>query len=231
MDADLFARANDILADPTRKTSPGAEVRHLLSGITFCGVCGSRMTFMRSYRCRADASHPSINKPILERIVMNEVTGALLLGPSAILPATTDEDDSLEAVSAALSRVQKQREGIMSLVREGLADAAAERPALQRLKDEERRLVARRDHLAQSSVAAEVLSGLKAHLFDGHNADLGRSAVVKRALTERVASLSLHRHRELIQLLVHVTVNPGRTEDRVVVAHRVVTTLNSGEAA
>ncbi|PYY57763.1 hypothetical protein DEJ17_09695 [Curtobacterium sp. MCSS17_011] len=222
----LYTRANEMLADPTRKTSPGAEVRHLLSGITYCGVCGSRMTFMRDYRCRADSKHPVIRKDKLEGIVMRAVTSALLLGPSAILPATSDEQDTMEALDAAMSRVQRQREGIMSLVREGLTDAAAERPALTRLKDEERRLVARRDQLAQSSVAAEVLAGIKSHLFAGHRVSIQKAVEARQAIRERVESLSLARHRELIQLLVHVTVNPGRSEDRVVVAHRVVTTLN-----
>ncbi|MCX2844153.1 recombinase family protein [Curtobacterium flaccumfaciens] len=46
VDVPLYRRANEMLADPTRKTSPGAEVRHLLSGITYCGVCGSRMTYV-----------------------------------------------------------------------------------------------------------------------------------------------------------------------------------------
>jgi DNA invertase Pin-like site-specific DNA recombinase len=226
----LYRRANEMLADPTRKTSPGAEVRHLMSGISYCGVCGCRMTFMRAYRCRADSKHPVIKKEKLEGIVMRAVTSALLLGPSAILPATCDEQDTLEALDAALSRVQQQREGIMSLVREGLTDAASERPALTRMKNEERRLVARRDQLAQSSVAAEVLAGIKSHLFDGHRVSIQKAVEARKAIQERVESLSLARHRELVQLLVHVTVNPGRSEDRVVVAHRVVDSLNEDAA-
>jgi site-specific DNA recombinase len=229
VDVPLHRRANTLLADPTRKTSPGAEVRHLLSGIAHCGVCSSRMTFMRSYRCRADASHPSVKKEILEAVVMRAVTGALMLGPSAILSATTDGEDSLEALDAALSQIHRQREGVMELVREGLAEAAAERPALIRIRSEEHRLVARRNQLARSSVAADVLVGIRAHLFDGHRADFKKAIEARRALQERVESLSLARHRELVQMLVHITVNPGRGEDRITVAHRVTLSLNTGD--
>ncbi|PZE57495.1 hypothetical protein DEJ04_10860 [Curtobacterium sp. MCLR17_044] len=226
VDADLFKRANDILADPTRKTSPGAEVRHLLSGLVHCGVCGARFTYMRDYRCRANASHPVIKKAILEPLVLNQVVGALLMGPGTILGAIGDQGHSVADLDAALTEIRTRREGIMLLVREGLSTPQAERPTLSRLVEEEKRLAARRDSILQTSVAAEVLSDLKSSIFDGHTADFAKAADAARAIAERVQALPLHRHRELVSLLLDIEVHSGRSTDRVHVKHRVVTSLN-----
>lgn len=40
---ETYRRVVALLTDPTRRTSPGATVRHLLSGIARCGVCGGPM--------------------------------------------------------------------------------------------------------------------------------------------------------------------------------------------
>lgn len=62
---ELAARVASILTDEARRTTPGPSVKHLLSGIARCGVCGETLFYMRTYRCR-DASHPSITKDRLE---------------------------------------------------------------------------------------------------------------------------------------------------------------------
>lgn len=47
VDQDLWDRANAVLADPARRTSPPSRnAKYLLSGIARCGMCGSRLKAM-----------------------------------------------------------------------------------------------------------------------------------------------------------------------------------------
>lgn len=223
------ARVREILRDPLRKTTPGAEVRHLLSGIARCGVCGSSLLYMRAYRCKADAAHPSIMKHVLEPLVRQQVLSALLLGPASILPR--DEDGmSLDAIRDALRAVQKRKQDVLDLIREGLSDLASERSVLAALKADEEDLIAKRDALTSSSVAAQVLAGAQSDLWQGSRVSIADAAALKASLVERFDALDLHAQRDLIRMLLDIEVHPGRSTDRVHITHRLVTTLNKENA-
>jgi site-specific DNA recombinase len=223
--AQQSARVREILSDPMRRTTPGATVKHLLSGIARCGCCGSTLLFMRSYRCRADASHPSINKPILEPLIRDQVLMALLMGPASILPREED-GMTLNALSEALTAVQTRKENLLTLVREELTDLISERPHLSALKAEEADLRARHDALASTSVAAQVLAGARSDLWRGSRVSIADAARQKVALASRFDALDLQQQRDLVRLLLDIEVHPGRTADRVHITHRIVTSLN-----
>jgi site-specific DNA recombinase len=223
------ARVREILADPLRKTSPGAEVRHLLSGIARCGCCESSLHFMRDYRCKTDAAHPCIKKDRLESLVRSEVLNALLLGPASILPREED-GMTLDAIREALVAVQARKENVLSLVRDGLSDVATERSHLAALKAEEADLLARRDALTSTSVAAQVLAGAQSELWSGSRVSIADAARQKTRLSESFDALDLHQQRDLIRLLVDIEVHPGRTADRVHITHRIVTSLNQEQS-
>jgi DNA invertase Pin-like site-specific DNA recombinase len=54
--AELAAEVRDMLADETRRTSPGAEPKHLLTGIATCGLCGAKLWRVGpNYACRERA--------------------------------------------------------------------------------------------------------------------------------------------------------------------------------
>jgi site-specific DNA recombinase len=61
-DAAHWRAACAILADPARRTSPGPERRHLLSGVALCGTCGAALGIASTggrtpcYRCRRHAA-------------------------------------------------------------------------------------------------------------------------------------------------------------------------------
>lgn len=218
-------RVRTMLADPTRRTSPGTAVRHQLSGIATCGVCGSSLLYMRAYRCKADAKHPSIIKTLLETPVREAVIAALLFGPARILP-TDEQGQTLAALTEALDAVRRRKDDVLALIREGLSTLAAERPGLAVLTAEEEALTGRRDALTSTSVAAQVLAGAQSDLWSGSTVSIADAATIKSRLRERFDTLDLERQRELIHFLLDIEVFPGRSADRVHIAHRVVTTLN-----
>jgi site-specific DNA recombinase len=69
----LASDVRAILADPSRRTSPGASIKHELSGIAECGVCGGNLKFMVDYTCSKASNHVSIRKYKLEPEVMWKV--------------------------------------------------------------------------------------------------------------------------------------------------------------
>lgn len=53
---ELAAEVRDLLTDEARRTSPGAEPRHLLTGIATCGLCGAKLWRIGpNYACRESA--------------------------------------------------------------------------------------------------------------------------------------------------------------------------------
>ena len=67
---ELASQVRAILADPSRKTSPGATIRHELSGLAECGVCGAKLHYMVDYMCGKATNHVSIKKYKIEPLVM-----------------------------------------------------------------------------------------------------------------------------------------------------------------
>lgn len=53
---ELAAEVRDLLTDKSQRTSPGAEPRHLLTGIASCGLCGGKLWRIGlNYACRESA--------------------------------------------------------------------------------------------------------------------------------------------------------------------------------
>jgi DNA invertase Pin-like site-specific DNA recombinase len=67
---EVFERVQLKLSDPTRKTSPGSTIRHYLSGIARCGVCGSKMFYRNNYICKMNTNHAQCKKEFVEDEVM-----------------------------------------------------------------------------------------------------------------------------------------------------------------
>lgn len=109
----LFDRVQLLLSDPTRKTTPGPAVRHLMSGIARCADCGSTLVYMRAYRCQTAASHPSILKPKLESAVI----AALLdvLSSQREVEGDTPDLADLLAQRADLARQRQQAQELALL--------------------------------------------------------------------------------------------------------------------
>lgn len=98
-----------VLADPARRTSPGNQRKHLLSGIALCGVCGGGLTVSRdshgtpAYRCRRGGGrvHVARDQVALDAWV-TEVALARLSRDDVVLPARTPDTRLLRAELAAV---------------------------------------------------------------------------------------------------------------------------------
>jgi DNA invertase Pin-like site-specific DNA recombinase len=67
-----------ILSDPSRKTSPGPQRKHLASGLVLCGVCKRPLVSMTEYTCPDPARHVYIRRNELDTHLTSRVWSALL---------------------------------------------------------------------------------------------------------------------------------------------------------
>lgn len=212
---ELAETARAVLADPTRKTTPGTTVRHMVSGLVFCGVCGAGMVYMQTYRCKADSSHPSIVKSVLEPIVVREVARAVATYSGEVRDAGRTDIRELVAEHA----INEDRVGALVRDRdEGLVSATVARTRLVELRDQREAIEHKLDEARSSSSTLAALHGLATRLQGGQ----------VDAVAARFMELELMEQRELIRQLLRVTVDRGRGAGRVHVDHLEAVWLNAG---
>lgn len=220
------AAARALLADEKRRTTPGPGVRHLMSGIAVCGVCGSSMYFMRDYRCRADSSHPSIQKKSLDPKVEAEVIAALLLGGPA-LNALDPDAAAIAPLTASLARNEAEVAQVVADRSDALLTPAVARVELLRLKSEREAVERQLDEARERSAIASLLLDLRLRVIPGTQTVSIEDAVsMKKEIRARWAALDLDPQRTLVRALVDVRVSPGRKPERVSIEHRIVRDLN-----
>lgn len=211
---DDWETANAILADPTRRTSPGNQVKHLLSGIAECGVCGGPLLYMRGYRCRANTSHPFITKAILEPLVVREVARAIATYSGQI--REPGERGDVRELVAEYQRLEDRAAAVLSDRDEGLVSAAVARERLVTLR-EQREAVEARLEAARADDSALVTLHTLARRLDAGQVD---------AVEARFAELSLDEQRRLVRDLLRIVVDSGRGPGRVHVEHIEAVWLN-----
>jgi site-specific DNA recombinase len=214
---ELVEMARAVLADPTRRTTPGPTIRHLASGLAVCGVCGSPMVYMQTYRCRADSSHPSIIKATLDPIVVREVARAVVSYTGEV----RDEGRSdIRALVAEHAKVESQSSQVLADRDEGLVSAAVARARLMELRDQRGELERQLEEARSSSSSLVTLHGL-AKKLQGGQVD---------AVSARFLELELEEQRELVRQLLLITVEKGRGPGRVQVEHLEAVWLNAWES-
>ena len=206
---DLYYRAAAVVSDPARKTTHERAIRHLLSGIAACGLCGGRMNVKRcngsgqSYRCR-QFMNVSIDCEKLDDYVEEAVLAYLERTDIAALLARRVRDGGLEeALTQAAgwdAQLNQARERV------GLPDgltpqslAALERNLLPLIEKARNRAAAL---LMPASVVE--MAGSEARQ------KWGRADVLKR--------------RSVLKHVVRIAVNPGGRGVRTIRPGRVVLT-------
>lgn len=209
VDPEAAEQVRLMLSDPTRRTSPGSAVKHLASNIAFCGVCGSRLVFMRSCRCRESSAHISILKPLLDAPVRAATIAALQFGNADMLGdpvAGAAAGDLLHSHRRVIELVDET----MRREDDGLLTTAHARTRLAKLKRERDLIEASLEH-AQRSSAARILVDLRLEVMGSGRVDMDGVVQLRNQISDRFDRLDIVQQRELLLSHLRVTVYKGRS--------------------
>jgi DNA invertase Pin-like site-specific DNA recombinase len=225
VDPALAAEVAAILRDPSRTTSPGPKPKHLLSGLSNCGVCGSPIFYMRSYLCRVAASHTSIKKEFLEERVLDELAKTFIAGGPGLFPASGN-GANVAGLIAAHEKNAASVAAILADREDGLVPPAIARTKLLELKAARESIEAELERARTEKGAASALLEIAQALLVKPEASMSEFAEMKAAVLERFATLDLDKQREIIRALFYIEVRPGRDFSRVWIENKLAPHLN-----
>jgi hypothetical protein len=239
----LEARA--ILADPSRRTSPGNTVKHELSGLIHCGVCDAHLSFMNSYLCSKATNHVSILKNRIEPMVMWRVHQWITSMDVPESPKPTSKlMQSLILESARINEEISQRQEMVfwegankSELKSIIQALGLKRLEIERAIESQRSASALNDIIDQvrakweepidpsnfedwqeAMISSTLLLGAEINDLDVSFEQFELKSRVEKEIGEWPAfwdSLSLDVRREVIRSLFRVVVNKGRTYERI----------------
>jgi site-specific DNA recombinase len=205
---ELWEEVQAVLADSTRKTSPGGQPLYPASGLVFCGVCNGPMhSRSENYLCTADLSHPCIKKETLDEVLLWEVFSYL---------ANSDDSegtDILELRNALAAAEGKRAKAQELYLMDGVDQAAVSREIAKlgkTIKETSEKLKTLRAERVAADVVAEIRDALPSDMTDEQGAAWWEGYWT---------TLPLETQRALVSCL-NVTVENGRTIDRVKVSWR-----------
>lgn len=240
---DLASEVRAILADPSRRTSPGSAIKHELTNILRCGVCDAPMHYMNDYMCSKALNHVSIQKKKVEPVVMWSVRDWIIRNEDS-QPKESDEIQGLLIQAADLA--SEAREIVEMAFWEGI-DKNALRLKSQENGKKRAELEMKIDAARSKSALSQILVGVQVawkRPIDGTSYSKWREAMVNAAvalgwpveeekLTPEVFeqktrmersiddwpifwnSLSLDTRREVIKSIFDIIVEKGRGLDRI----------------
>ncbi|MBT2523265.1 recombinase family protein [Arthrobacter sp. ISL-28] len=225
VDADLAQEVAAILNDPSRRTTPGPKPKHLLSGLTNCGVCGAPIFYMRTYLCRVSAGHTSITKNRLENRVRDEIAKAFISGGPALFPASPNGS----SISALIKAHEKNTASVAATIQdrdEGLVPVNMARARLIELRGAREAIEAELERARSEKGAASALLEIAQGLIVKPSFEMHEYAEMKETVLARFDDLDLDKQREIVRALFYIEVRPGRDIGRVWIEHKLAAHLN-----
>ncbi|MBD8056873.1 recombinase family protein [Rhodococcus ruber] len=127
IDPEDFERVQVIISDPRRRTNPGPEPKHLLSGIAVCGICGAKMHRLKNngypaYACSSKNGCVYRSVSFADEVV-TEIVLERLNNPAMFAPVGDDESERKSAV-AELDELNARWESLAEQFAEGDISAA-----------------------------------------------------------------------------------------------------------
>ncbi|WDS52165.1 serine integrase [Microbacterium phage UtzChips] len=247
VDPALAEEVRAILADETRRTTPGPGRRHIGSGIVLCGVegCGRPLAVHSGYyvckittgartatALRDKSKHVGIYVPKLDRILREHMAEALLTSSPEELSG--DEPEATAPLVAKLDRLEAATHSIVADRDEGLVSAEVARSRLIALRDERQAVEAALDASRAARTSSASLVTLAQELNPGGPAGkLSDFFAARDRVAEHLATLDVDRQRDALRQLLAVEVAPGSSHDkgRVKVWHLIASHLNPGAVA
>lgn len=191
----------------------GARIKHLLTGIARCGVCGRTMSFRNNYLCIENLSHPTVKAEILESKVELTLIDLLREDSAPADPAT----NSLKAVQSEIAELEEKKADILTGLSEGLrmSDLLPYlSPVTKALEEATERRTALLNANVEARITAEIAESIKE---DDSN-------LVSALKTGTVFfKLDVDDQRTLIRNRLDVVVHNGRGDDRIVITPKVNT--------
>lgn len=177
------------------------------------------------------ARHVSVRDDVLNPLLTAAVVDAFLFGPADLLPTGSVD---IRPIERELSALRESRIRLVGLVARELVEDSDVESELRAIKVREGELEAQRAEAVSKSAQAAMVVDLRADLWSGERISLAKAAGVKTQLRERFESRPLAQRRELVRLLLDVRIMPGQgvkvdPERRVIIKHKVVTSLNDCE--
>ncbi len=164
VDEKTWTDVQTLLADPSRKTTPGNTIRYLASGIAQCGVCGARLVHQSgNYRCKDFLSHPTIKATLLDEHLQWEAF-------SLVASQETQGGDIL-ALAGELAELVRKRGVQQDMATWEHADLASIRKEVARLGAEIARVESELAVLRSSRIAEDVAAQLRSEMTDEAGAD------------------------------------------------------------
>jgi len=187
LDRGDWERIVSLLKDPKRRTVNDSRIRHLLTGIARCSVCGSGVRVMTGPRYRCPIGHVVRLQEPVDELVARVVVGRLSMPDAASLLAVDDCEAEDAARDAAVLRVRL--EGLVDDYADGLLDRAEVKRAVSRIRPKVEALEAKAR--ATSSAANDVLADV-----------IGSDAQA------RWDTLPIARRRTVVATLLDITILP-----------------------
>lgn len=212
VDRDTWNAVQDLLADEKRRTSPGPQRKHVLSGIATCGVCGASMrAISRYYQCSADTSHATIYKEPLEERVFQWLF--VVLGEDA----EAEEVGAPAPLAARLRELEEERTRWTRVAALPGADLAAIEAELASLTLEIQKVTDELGKARVSGAYAELAEGARQTARELAAEGAGTYELDFTEWNEYIRGLDLDAQRALVSRL-SIQVDKGRGLDRVKIA-------------
>lgn len=203
---ETWAAARDLLADPVRRSNPGALPKSLLSGIARCGVCGSAMKAgvirdIRSYRC-SESPHLSRKRDDADHFVTHIVLDRLARPDAAEILRRSDAPNVAELRATMLAKQQGEA-NVLALVAGGHTTLAKAEAMLRDLRAEMTALEAQMSDAGRVDVLGDVI----AHAEGAGDGYAERWAAVEAAWR----ALDMDRQRAIVRALMSIEMrSPGK---------------------
>lgn len=203
---ETWAAARDLLADPVRRSNPGAMPKSLLSGIATCGVCGGAMKAgvirdIRSYRCSV-SPHLSRKRDDADHFITHIVLDRLAR-PDAAEILRRDDAPNVAELRAKMLAKQQGEANVLALVAGGHTTLAKAEAMLRDLRAEMGALEAQMSDAGRVDVLGDVLVRAE-HAGDAYEARW-------TAVAEAWAALDTDRQRAIVRALLSIEMrSPGK---------------------
>ncbi len=206
VDREVWEDVQALLADPSRRVSPGNARKYLASGIARCGVegCGAVMKKLSAnYICSADTAHACIKASMLDEHLCWEAF-------SLIASQEVTDSGAVVELARELAELTRKRAAWQEQATWEGADLAAIRKEIARLGKEIARVELELGNARSSSVVEDTINALRSEISDQEGADWWE---------ERWNGLGLDAQRQVLSSL-RITVHKGRGIERVDVRPR-----------